>query len=273
MIELPALPIPIEIINRMTQMSAEGAQRLLVWIMRIHHGETIFLDQEDALHADLHSTIAEAADLLDPVALALGLIEIPLIASDEDKELLQSPAEEQIPAHDNIIPLRRYADGTPEIVQRTKGDHLRVVSAKKLAAIEGIVEQGVKQHIAEDMVERYSEKFGIDDVLSAILKMKGKGILNPQSYITSCLANLHRTPQEPEQLNAPKLVRRQTSPSRNGAWEFLGWTCENNRNAGPGRAGRRKVWRTDSGKLSYKLPDENETPPDFSEDPGVMEVE
>jgi len=71
----------------------------------------------------------------------------------------------------------------------------------------------------------------------------------------------------------PVPVRRRISVARGARWEFIGWTALDHPRSRPGIEGRKKVWRNDTGSLSYKPADENEDIPSFEQDAGTYEID
>jgi hypothetical protein len=151
------------------------------------------------------------------------------------------------------------------------------------AAAQCLVEFGMLETEAMATVLRLSEEHHPDAIVSATLRMRGRSMLNPGRYLEKSLQNERQAPsiQPPAKFSAgeatapigPQPIRRQTSPDASGKWVFLGWTSEAHPKSDQTQDGRFKVWRTDSGKLSYKRPDIDERPPSFEENPGVYEVD
>lgn len=132
-----------------------------------------------------------------------------------------------------------------------------------------------------------------DEIVSATIRMRGRNMLNPGRYLEKMLENERQAASQPPARHfaspvpsipheapdgslalaqGPVAVRRQVAAGPTGQWSFVGWTSRDHAKGDGTSEGRFKVWRTDSGKLSYKRAD-GETPPSFESDPGIYEVD
>lgn len=286
MSRIPPLKIPRAVIEALAGMPPSISGRILSWGWRCYNGETIFLDEEEARDADVRSAIALGVDLFDSTALALNIIDVSAFTAARIKDIeisakrakarekrFEAEAEAE---QSNVVSLRRYADGSAADGYGTKGDHPSSQTPAGRAAAANLVLHGISRAHAEALIDRFSREHGAEAVLGVTEKMKGRRVASPDRYLASALKNLRDDLTGANVVtnpNAPRAVRRQISPRKDGAWDFLGWTCRDHPRAARGQEGRRKVWRTDAGRLAYKQPGEGETPPTFEQDPGIMEVE
>lgn len=261
------IEIKVDILEKIIDLPSDISRLVLSWGYRCYLGEIIFIDDEYEKDKMTSLAIDMAEDLFDQDAIALGIIDVHGFHREHQEDV------SEVEQYANIVPLKVYAGGKVKQTRRTNRELLiNKDDAEHNAAVESLASQGVSLENARVIVEKFSKDHHPSAILEAALKMQGRGVLSPERYLASCLSNGSQAGLS-EKIRGPKPIRKQVAVNRDGVWEFLGWTSEESRHAGKGRNGRRKVWRTDSGRLSYKLPDENETVPDFSEDPGVMEVE
>lgn len=266
-------------------MPPAASGRILAWGWRCYQGETIFLDEEKRSDPETQESLILAGDILDSTALALNIIDVVAFseARQKDREISKKRAQarekrfqDEAEAQSNVVPMARYADGSTVITNGTKGDHEAPDTPEGRLATVNLVGLGMSEFKANVLVSRYSKSHGQDCVLMVTEKMKGRNLISPEKYFSKAIQNVQEgfaSKTDATSSKIPKAVRRQVSPRADGSWEFLGWTYENHPRSNPGIEGRKKVWRTDSGKLSYKPAEENETPPSFDDDPGVKEVE
>jgi len=285
MSRVPPIKIPKEVIEQIAGMPPSSAGRYLSWGWRCYNGETIFLDDEEMRDPETRQHLSIGADLLDPTALAMNILDVVSFSEARDKEKdiskKRAKAREQRfngeAKQRNVVPFPMYADGTPA-GRGTNGDQTGQDTAPHgLAAIANLEAHGLTPALARQTVSRLGQAHGMESVLSVTERMKGRRVANPTKYLESALKNesgdLVTTPAVSGKGGAPRPVRKQVSPSRDGGWIFLGWTCMGHPKAGSSVDGRRKAWRTDAGRIVYKLPEEGETPPSFGQDPGICEVE
>lgn len=286
MSRVPPLKLPRKIVERMASMPPAVSGRILSWGWRCYQGETIFLDEEEAKDSETRSAIAHAVDLFDSTALALNIIDVEAFTNARHKDIAISAKRararekrfeiEQEREETNVVPMRKYADGSYAEGQGTKGDHPSSNTPECRVATAHLVTLGISNVRAASLADRFIKEFGADAVLTITEKMKGRRVASPERYLSRALSN-YRDDALPQKQQAsphvPRAVRRQIPARKDGAWELLGWTCRDHPRSTNGQKGRLKVWRSDSGRLVYKPYEENETPPTFEEDAGIMEVE
>ena len=257
----------------------------MAWGWRCLNGETIFLDEEEQKDPEARQHIAQGVDLLDATALAMNILDVVPFSEARDKERdiskKRAKAREQRfngeNRERNVVVFPKYANGR-NADARTNSDHSELASSPQgLAAAANLKAHGLSEVTAAGLVDTLGQEYGVEAVLSVTEKMKGRRVASPRRYLESSLKN-----ERPETAivtpansngGAPRPVRRQVAASKDGAWTFLGWTCAGHPRAGSSVDARRKAWRTDAGRIVYKLPEEGEIPPSFKQDPGICEVE
>lgn len=265
----------------MTSLPPYAAGQLLHWGWRCFHGETIFIDEEESLVANVREILALGVNLLDATALALNIIDVSVfsIAREREQELklkrIQSKElanADQISSNStNVISIKRFADGT---IQRTNHELESNDDPQFTSACENLVDQGIGLDRARKIIQRASETHGIEEVLIITQRMMSKTLIDAEKYLVSSLRNLdYQSRRTAQKRTTPKAVRRLTPARRDSMWEFIGWTSKGHPQAGKNISDRRKAWRTDTGRIVYKLPDEKDVIPSFEEDPGIVEVE
>lgn len=265
----------------MASLPPHAAGQLLHWGWRCFHGETIFIDEEESVVANVREILALGVNLLDATALALNIIDVSAfsVAREREQELklkrIQSKelanADQVSSSSTNVISIKRFADGT---IQRTNREPDSNEDPRFISACENLVDQGIKLERAKNIIERTSGTHGIEEVLIITQRMMGKTLIDAEKYLVSSLRNLeYQGRRASQKRTTPKAVRRLTPARRDSVWEFIGWTCKGHPQAGKNIADRRKAWRTDTGRITYKLPDEKDVIPSFEEDPGIVEVE
>ena len=285
MSRVPPLKIPRAVMEQIAGMPPSSAGRYLSWGWRCFNGESIFLDEEEMKDPEARKHLSVGADLLDPTALAMNILDVVAFSEARDKERdisrKRAKAREQRfvdkEPERNVVPFPRYADGTPA-GNGTNRDHVPFASTPHgRAAVANLETHGVGPATAGQAIERFAGTHGIEAVLSVTERMKGRRVANPVRYLESALRNeradVVTTPALSGPGGAPRPVRKTVAPSKDGAWTFLGWTCLGHPKAGSSVDSRRKAWRTDAGRIVYKPAEEGETPPSFGQDPGICEVE
>lgn len=269
--------------ERIAAMPPAISGRMLSWGWRCYQGETVLVDGEREVDADARAALSAGSDLLDPAALALGVIEVSAFVEAREhgmevsrKRSIARDARFSSEQNTNVLPLRRFADGRPARDHRdVMHNPPRPDEAARMTVVDNLVGHGMDARLAMVLVERLSKTHDVMSLVTITEKMKGRRVANPARYLEQA-ANNHDVdllPKEQVRRRGPRAVRRQVTPNRGGAWEFLGWTCLGHPQARHGREGRRKAWRTDAGRISYRVPDQGEAPPSFAEDPGIMEIE
>lgn len=176
----------------------------------------------------------------------------------------------------------------PEAMVEKACSQPREIHPSSRAAVADLVEFGMLETEAMALVLKLAERVPPDSIASATIRMRGRQMLNPGRYLEKTLENEpsvcsatfpHNPPPTATQGSGeasaltPTPVRRVVSGGTVGEWTLVGWTSEQHPKSDGTREGRFKVWRTDTGKLSYKRPDEDEIPPSFGDDPGIYEVD
>jgi len=271
--------------ERIAGLPPSSAGRFIAWGWRCFNGETIFLDDEMRRDPEARDHLSAGSDMLDPTALAMNIIDVTAFSAAREKEkdisAKRAVAREQRfvdkGPSGNVVAFPVFADGSPS--RRDRGG--RIPDADRTgqgrAAIANLEQHGVGSATARQAVNGFASTHGVDAVLSVTERMKGRRVANPVRYLESALKNerqdLVTTPAKSGPGGAPRPVRRIVPATKDGAWTFLGWTCMGHPKAGSSLEGRRKAWRTDTGRIVYKLAEEGETPPSFTSDPGICEVE
>jgi len=265
----------------MASLPSHVAGQLLHWGWRCFNGETIFIDEEESHTEDVREILALGVNLLDATALALNIIDVSAfsVARQREQELklkrIQSKeiaeADQISSSSTNVISIKRFADGT---IQRTNRELETGDDPRFLSACENLVDQGIKLERARKIIETCCANHDLDEVLIITQRMMGKTLMDAEKYLVSSLRNLdYQARRISHKRITPKAVRRLTPARRDSVWEFIGWTCKGHPQAGKSAGDRRKAWRTDTGRIVYKLPDEKDVIPSFEEDPGIVEVE
>ena len=278
--------IPQSFMKATAAMDPATAGRLLQWGWRNYRGEVIHLADETqhSTKDDILRTLTIGAKLIDSDALAIGFIEVSCFMEARIRAIKLSKTRAKARStrfeqeENNVIPMARYASEGPaiplssETVSRTKQEQDRIKLATPLrAGIGEMLALGLTLAEATSFMKDLTENYDPDMILQAAIKMRGRKIANPERYLRRTLQNDQLNP--PADYKGPKAVRRFVLVPRNSEYQHVGWTPEGHPRAHPGVAGRKKVWRTDAGKLAYKKPDAGETIPTFSEDPGIYEVD
>ena len=286
MSRVPPVKLPQSIMRKMATLPPSAAGRVLIWGWRCYQGETLFLDEEERRDPTMRDSLYLCADLLDSTSLALGIIDVTAFTAarlkDEDLSRKRAEAREarfseerQAERETNVVPMKRYANGTEQVSQGTNRDHPCDTPEGRIS-FNNLLSIGLEQPNARLLVEKFTREYGSEALLSVTGKMKGRRVANPERYLSQALSNQRSDRIPNTELNpaaGPRPVQRQIAARKDGAWDFLGWTCRDHPRAAKGVQGRLKVWRTDAGRLSYKKPTKTETPPGFDKDAGIMEVE
>ncbi len=280
-------PIKIDpdFMRALADMTPVTAGLMIQWGWRTYEGCVIDIEQEGQSegHDNVRMALNAAYALLDQQSLANGCIEVSSFSDSRQKanELSRTRAKarqvriDREAEQENVIPIARYVGerGQGIMMDRTKGDQT-YPAAINIATSE-LTKLGMAHGEAFTLVEKLSVKHSPDAILSGIMKMHGRRVGNPSSYLQRTMDNTRPT-EAPENAASKKAlipVRRIVAVGKGAAYEFVGWTPEGHPRAQPGVKGRRKVWRTDNGKLTYKRPDLDEEIPDFETIPGIYEVD
>lgn len=161
------------------------------------------------------------------------------------------------------------------------------------SAAMNLAEFGMLETDALALVLKLEAVSSPDEIVSATIRMRGRAMLSPGRYLEKMLENERQAASQPPNRNSgglpprtpqgapdgdlalapgPVAVRRQVAAGPIGQWNFVGWTSREHPKGDGTPEGRFKVWRTDSGKLSYKRAD-GDMPPSFEDDPGIYEVD
>lgn len=149
------------------------------------------------------------------------------------------------------------------------------------AAIGDLVDAGMDVVEAHKLIGRLAINHAGETIASATLRMRGREVANPARYLERTLDNDRlqgRTASGPTVAScaasgSARPVKRIVPGQQTGDWAFIGWTSRDHAKSDGTSEGRFMVWRTDTGKLSYKRPGPDEQPPTFEAEPGVYEID
>lgn len=128
---------------------------------------------------------------------------------------------------------------------------------------------------------QWKQLYSDQEVLMAMAAMEGRKLSKPLSYMSTILSNFRKTNGSISReadvgLSGarPKPVKKFIRVGPRAGWVMEGWTCRVHPKAGPGVEGRKQVWRSETGSLSYRNPNlEICKIPSFEEDAGVYEID
>lgn len=199
-------------------------------------------------------------------------------------------AEPKAPRVDKPRPTPKAA---PSYIPATPAAPRGPLHQSSRTAAMNLAEFGMLETDAIALVLKLEAVNSPDEIVSATIRMRGRNMLNPGRYLEKMLENERQAASQAPARNfgsprpaapheapdgdvalaqGPIAVRRQVAAGPTGQWSFVGWTSREHAKGDGTPEGRFKVWRTDSGKLSYKRAD-GEAPPSFESDPGIYEVD
>lgn len=144
-----------------------------------------------------------------------------------------------------------------------------------------LVAAGAKPEEARSALARWYRDYGAAEVSMALPLIEGRRIARPVKYLETVLQNNRQEAVKsmPASIRlasggkSPRAIRRRIQMASGAPWTQEGWTAKGHARDGGTREGRMAVWRTDSGALSYKHPDDLSAVPDYDEDAGVYEAD
>ena len=297
------VPIKIdpEIFSQICALPDEDVGRVMKWGWENYHGRPVDLEAELAKGGSYAKTIAVSGMLLNHEELALGRIVLNEFreAGKKSRKLsktrsiarskrkVPSQAGEALLFDETVIPL--FSNGSPAYSKSSSAAKRPAVAAvltKKPTTeqkvnsesdeaslayvIDKLSEHDIPRAQATRVVTHLAKTYDLPTLISASKLMEGRAIGHADKYLAVTAQSILK---DQAGLKEPHGIRKRVSVPRGARWEFLGWTGKDHPRAKGGSDSRKKIWRTDAGLLSYKLPDEGETPPEFSEDPGLYEID
>jgi hypothetical protein len=143
--------------------------------------------------------------------------------------------------------------------------------------------RGIDSDEIKRSLEQWKRIYSDQEVLMALAAMEGRKLSKPLSYMGTILSNFRKsnggvsgTGSGEIQFNGsrPRPVKKYVRVGPRAGWTLEGWTSKTHPKAGPGIEGRKQVWRSETGTLSYRNPNlETCEIPSFEEDAGVYEID